>query len=153
MLHVCKRNFCGVTFFCCHVNLLFEKKIFTLQSIAIFECGITLYNRIQQKKSDLYLISFFKAAWKGEKISLILHISNWFNKLHFSFTLQLVDRVFDESLNFRKIPPLVHAKPPEGNGQPNDARPQLPNAMDPPTITRRRTWSRDEVSTKEISLR
>ncbi|XP_009477978.1 centrosomal protein of 170 kDa isoform X3 [Pelecanus crispus] len=53
---------------------------------------------------------------------------------------KLVDRVFDESLNFRKIPPLVHAKPPEGNGQP-----QLTDALDPPTITRRRTGSRDEV--------
>ncbi|XP_019468284.1 centrosomal protein of 170 kDa isoform X5 [Meleagris gallopavo] len=65
---------------------------------------------------------------------------------------KLVDRVFDESLNFRKIPPLVHAKPPEGNGQPNDARPQLPNAMDPPTITRRRTWSRDEVMGDSLLL-
>ncbi|XP_052551609.1 centrosomal protein of 170 kDa isoform X4 [Tympanuchus pallidicinctus] len=64
----------------------------------------------------------------------------------------LVDRVFDESLNFRKIPPLVHAKPPEGNGQPNDARPQLPDAMDPPTITRRRTWSRDEVMGDSLLL-
>ncbi|XP_042667287.1 centrosomal protein of 170 kDa isoform X3 [Centrocercus urophasianus] len=65
---------------------------------------------------------------------------------------ELVDRVFDESLNFRKIPPLVHAKPPEGNGQPNDARPQLPDAMDPPTITRRRTWSRDEVMGDSLLL-
>ncbi|XP_052551624.1 centrosomal protein of 170 kDa isoform X6 [Tympanuchus pallidicinctus] len=65
---------------------------------------------------------------------------------------KLVDRVFDESLNFRKIPPLVHAKPPEGNGQPNDARPQLPDAMDPPTITRRRTWSRDEVMGDSLLL-
>ncbi|XP_031448468.1 centrosomal protein of 170 kDa isoform X5 [Phasianus colchicus] len=64
----------------------------------------------------------------------------------------LVDRVFDESLNFRKIPPLVHAKPPEGNGQPNDGRPQLPDAMDPPTITRRRTWSRDEVMGDSLLL-
>ncbi|XP_042735762.1 centrosomal protein of 170 kDa isoform X5 [Lagopus leucura] len=65
---------------------------------------------------------------------------------------KLVDRVFDESLNFRKIPPLVHTKPPEGNGQPNDARPQLPDAMDPPTITRRRTWSRDEVMGDSLLL-
>ncbi|XP_031448529.1 centrosomal protein of 170 kDa isoform X12 [Phasianus colchicus] len=65
---------------------------------------------------------------------------------------ELVDRVFDESLNFRKIPPLVHAKPPEGNGQPNDGRPQLPDAMDPPTITRRRTWSRDEVMGDSLLL-
>ncbi|NXC39038.1 CE170 protein, partial [Penelope pileata] len=65
---------------------------------------------------------------------------------------KLVDRVFDESLNFRKIPPLVHTKPPEGNGRPNDARPQLPDATDPPTITRRRTWSRDEVMGDSLLL-
>ncbi|XP_015713117.1 centrosomal protein of 170 kDa isoform X5 [Coturnix japonica] len=64
----------------------------------------------------------------------------------------LVDRVFDESLNFRKIPPLVHAKPPEGNGQPHEARPQLPDVMDPPKITRRRTWSRDEVMGDSLLL-
>ncbi|XP_074846184.1 centrosomal protein of 170 kDa isoform X3 [Carettochelys insculpta] len=65
---------------------------------------------------------------------------------------KLVDRVFDESLNFRKIPPLVHAKPPEGNSRPNDSRPQLPDALDPPTITRRRTWSRDEVMGDSLLL-
>ncbi|XP_064913933.1 centrosomal protein of 170 kDa isoform X7 [Columba livia] len=65
---------------------------------------------------------------------------------------KLVDRVFDESLNFRKIPPLVHAKPPEGNGRTNDPRPQLTDALDPPTITRRRTWSRDEVMGDSLLL-
>ncbi|XP_064913938.1 centrosomal protein of 170 kDa isoform X16 [Columba livia] len=65
---------------------------------------------------------------------------------------ELVDRVFDESLNFRKIPPLVHAKPPEGNGRTNDPRPQLTDALDPPTITRRRTWSRDEVMGDSLLL-
>ncbi|NXN95072.1 CE170 protein, partial [Rhinopomastus cyanomelas] len=65
---------------------------------------------------------------------------------------KLVDRVFDESLNFRKIPPVVHAKPPEGNGRPNGARPQLTDALDPPTITRRRTWSRDEVMGDSLLL-
>ncbi|XP_065488998.1 centrosomal protein of 170 kDa isoform X3 [Caloenas nicobarica] len=65
---------------------------------------------------------------------------------------KLVDRVFDESLNFRKIPPLVHAKPLEGNGRPNDPRPQLTDALDPPTITRRRTWSRDEVMGDSLLL-
>ncbi|XP_027539849.1 centrosomal protein of 170 kDa isoform X5 [Neopelma chrysocephalum] len=64
----------------------------------------------------------------------------------------LVDRVFDESLNFRKIPPVVHSKPPEGNGRPDDARPQLTDALDPPTITRRRTWSRDEVMGDSLLL-
>ncbi|NXH94436.1 CE170 protein, partial [Pachycephala philippinensis] len=65
---------------------------------------------------------------------------------------KLVDRVFDESLNFRKIPPIVHAKPPEGNGRPSDGRPQLTEALDPPTITRRRTWSRDEVMGDSLLL-
>uniref|UniRef100_A0A8C8ABL7 Centrosomal protein 170 n=1 Tax=Otus sunia TaxID=257818 RepID=A0A8C8ABL7_9STRI len=65
---------------------------------------------------------------------------------------ELVDRVFDESLNFRKIPPVVHSKPPEGNGRPNGARPQLTDALDPPTITRRRTWSRDEVMGDSLLL-
>ncbi|NXO15976.1 CE170 protein, partial [Oriolus oriolus] len=65
---------------------------------------------------------------------------------------KLVDRVFDESLNFRKIPPVVHAKPSEGNGRPSDARPQLTEALDPPTITRRRTWSRDEVMGDSLLL-
>ncbi|NWX28252.1 CE170 protein, partial [Notiomystis cincta] len=65
---------------------------------------------------------------------------------------KLVDRVFDESLNFRKIPPVVHVKAPEGNGRPSDARPQLTEALDPPTITRRRTWSRDEVMGDSLLL-
>ncbi|KAM9155548.1 centrosomal protein of 170 kDa isoform 7-T8 [Pangshura tecta] len=65
---------------------------------------------------------------------------------------KLVDRVFDESLNFRKIPPLVHAKPPEGNSRSNDSRPQLTDVLDPPTITRRRTWSRDEVMGDSLLL-
>ncbi|XP_010012516.1 PREDICTED: centrosomal protein of 170 kDa isoform X2 [Nestor notabilis] len=65
---------------------------------------------------------------------------------------ELVDRVFDESLNFRKIPPLVHSKPPEGNGRPNDAGPQLTGTLDPPKITRRRTWSRDEVMGDSLLL-
>ncbi|XP_042651533.1 centrosomal protein of 170 kDa isoform X2 [Tyto alba] len=65
---------------------------------------------------------------------------------------ELVDRVFDESLNFRKIPPVVHSKPPEGNSQPNGARPQLTEALDPPTITRKRTWSRDEVMGDSLLL-
>ncbi|XP_058021528.1 centrosomal protein of 170 kDa isoform X4 [Ahaetulla prasina] len=58
---------------------------------------------------------------------------------------KLVDRVFDESLNFRKIPPVVNAKTPDGNIRPNDPKPQATDVPEPPTITRRRTWSRDEV--------
>ncbi|XP_039093423.1 centrosomal protein of 170 kDa isoform X3 [Hyaena hyaena] len=65
----------------------------------------------------------------------------------------LVDRVFDESLNFRKIPPLVHSKTPEGNnGRSNDPRPQPAEPPDHLTITRRRTWSRDEVMGDNLLL-
>lgn len=150
MLLVRKQNFYGVTLFLLREEIIKKKKGIYFNEVLIYLNVASCYTT--EDNSDFYLISFFKAVWKGEKISLILHISSWCNKLHFSFTLQLVDRVFDESLNFRKIPPLVHAKPPDGNGRPNDTRPQLPDAMDPPTITRRRTWSRDEVRTKEISL-
>uniref|UniRef100_A0A673TAM8 Centrosomal protein of 170 kDa n=1 Tax=Suricata suricatta TaxID=37032 RepID=A0A673TAM8_SURSU len=66
---------------------------------------------------------------------------------------ELVDRVFDESLNFRKIPPLVHSKTPEGNnGRSNDQRPQPAEPPDHLTITRRRTWSRDEVMGDNLLL-
>ncbi|XP_007638777.1 centrosomal protein of 170 kDa isoform X3 [Cricetulus griseus] len=65
----------------------------------------------------------------------------------------LVDRVFDESLNFRKIPPLVHSKTPEGNnGRSCDSRPQAAETPDHLTITRRRTWSRDEVMGDNLLL-
>ncbi|XP_008847388.1 centrosomal protein of 170 kDa isoform X2 [Nannospalax galili] len=66
---------------------------------------------------------------------------------------ELVDRVFDESLNFRKIPPLVHSKTPEGNnGRSSDSRPQPTEPPDHLTITRRRTWSRDEVMGDNLLL-
>ncbi|XP_006497008.1 centrosomal protein of 170 kDa isoform X10 [Mus musculus] len=66
---------------------------------------------------------------------------------------ELVDRVFDESLNFRKIPPLVHSKTPEGNnGRSVDSRPQPAEHPDHLTITRRRTWSRDEVMGDNLLL-
>ncbi|XP_032955282.1 centrosomal protein of 170 kDa isoform X8 [Rhinolophus ferrumequinum] len=66
---------------------------------------------------------------------------------------ELVDRVFDESLNFRKIPPLVHSKTPEGNNcRSNDSRPQPSEPPDHLTITRRRTWSRDEVMGDNLLL-
>ncbi|XP_044122967.1 centrosomal protein of 170 kDa isoform X3 [Neovison vison] len=65
----------------------------------------------------------------------------------------LVDRVFDESLNFRKIPPLVHSKTPEGNNcRSGDPRPQPAEPPDQLTITRRRTWSRDEVMGDNLLL-
>uniref|UniRef100_A0A2I2Y922 Centrosomal protein 170 n=1 Tax=Gorilla gorilla gorilla TaxID=9595 RepID=A0A2I2Y922_GORGO len=66
---------------------------------------------------------------------------------------ELVDRVFDESLNFRKIPPLVHSKTPEGNNsRSGDPRPQAAEPPDHLTITRRRTWSRDEVMGDNLLL-
>nr|XP_044998284.1 centrosomal protein of 170 kDa isoform X7 [Jaculus jaculus] len=66
---------------------------------------------------------------------------------------KLVDRVFDESLNFRKIPPLIHSKTPEGNnGRSSEPRPQASELPDHLTITRRRTWSRDEVMGDNLLL-
>ncbi|XP_045716292.1 centrosomal protein of 170 kDa isoform X7 [Phyllostomus hastatus] len=66
---------------------------------------------------------------------------------------KLVDRVFDESLNFRKIPPLVNSKTPEGNNcRSGDSRPQPTEPPDHLTITRRRTWSRDEVMGDNLLL-
>ncbi|XP_069911703.1 centrosomal protein of 170 kDa isoform X15 [Oryctolagus cuniculus] len=64
----------------------------------------------------------------------------------------LVDRVFDESLNFRKIPPLVHSKTPEGNNGRSGDRSQPAEPPDHLTITRRRTWSRDEVMGDNLLL-
>ncbi|XP_040823749.1 centrosomal protein of 170 kDa isoform X7 [Ochotona curzoniae] len=63
---------------------------------------------------------------------------------------KLVDRVFDESLNFRKIPPVVNSKTPEGNNGRSVAQPAEP--PDHLTITRRRTWSRDEVMGDNLLL-
>ncbi|XP_051676741.1 centrosomal protein of 170 kDa isoform X16 [Oryctolagus cuniculus] len=65
---------------------------------------------------------------------------------------ELVDRVFDESLNFRKIPPLVHSKTPEGNNGRSGDRSQPAEPPDHLTITRRRTWSRDEVMGDNLLL-
>lgn len=59
--------------------------------------------------------------------------------------LQLVERVFDESLNFRKIPPVVPTKASEINGKPVELRPRAPDSLDPQAALRRRTWNRDEV--------
>ncbi|KAM9476492.1 centrosomal protein of 170 kDa isoform 7-T7 [Clarias gariepinus] len=58
---------------------------------------------------------------------------------------ELVERVFDESLNFRKIPPVVQTKTPEMNGRPVELRPRAPDSLDPQSALRRRTWNRDEV--------
>ncbi|KAM4042767.1 centrosomal protein of 170 kDa isoform 6-T6 [Anomaloglossus baeobatrachus] len=64
---------------------------------------------------------------------------------------QLVDRVFDESLNFRKIPPSNLFKA-EVAFRGNDSKPQPKETCDPPIITRRKTWSRDEVMGDNLLL-
>ncbi|XP_061545594.1 centrosomal protein of 170 kDa isoform X2 [Phycodurus eques] len=58
---------------------------------------------------------------------------------------QLVDRVFDESLKFRKVPPVIAAaKTPEINGKPVELRPRAPEGHEPRAL-RRRTWNREEA--------
>ncbi|XP_059373724.1 centrosomal protein of 170 kDa-like isoform X2 [Carassius carassius] len=66
--------------------------------------------------------------------------------------LQLVERVFDESLNFRKIPPVVHTKASEINGRPVELRPRAPDSVDPQAALRRRTWNRDEAVLDSLLL-
>ncbi|MBN3309257.1 CE170 protein, partial [Amia calva] len=65
---------------------------------------------------------------------------------------ELVDRVFDESLNFRKIPPVVQNKAPEINGRPVELRPRSSDAPDPQAAIRRRTWNRDEAVLDSLLL-
>ncbi|XP_066552556.1 centrosomal protein of 170 kDa isoform X3 [Amia ocellicauda] len=67
-------------------------------------------------------------------------------------TAKLVDRVFDESLNFRKIPPVVQNKAPEINGRPVELRPRSSDAPDPQAAIRRRTWNRDEAVLDSLLL-
>ncbi|KAK7902069.1 hypothetical protein WMY93_018838 [Mugilogobius chulae] len=58
---------------------------------------------------------------------------------------QLVDRVFDESISFRKIPPVISTnKPPEINGKPVEHRPRAPDSLEPRAL-RRRTWNREDA--------
>ncbi|XP_067844757.1 centrosomal protein of 170 kDa isoform X1 [Heptranchias perlo] len=64
---------------------------------------------------------------------------------------KLVDRVFDESLNFRKIPPVPCIKPPAGNGRPSDPRSLILEAADQ-AATKRKTWSRDEAVLDSLML-
>ncbi|XP_075056783.1 centrosomal protein of 170 kDa-like [Mixophyes fleayi] len=63
---------------------------------------------------------------------------------------ELVDRVFDESLNFRKIPPTVSKS--ETNCRTGDSKPQPKESSEPQVITRRKTWSRDEVMGDSLLL-
>ncbi|XP_067901474.1 centrosomal protein of 170 kDa isoform X4 [Heterodontus francisci] len=64
---------------------------------------------------------------------------------------KLVDRVFDESLNFRKIPPVPCIKPPAGNGRPSDTRSRILEVADQ-AATKRKTWSRDEAVLDSLML-
>nr|XP_046258752.1 centrosomal protein of 170 kDa isoform X5 [Scatophagus argus] len=65
---------------------------------------------------------------------------------------ELVDRVFDESLNFRKIPPVISTnKAPEVNGKPVELRPRAPDSLEPRAL-RRRTWNRDEAVLDSLLL-
>lgn len=64
---------------------------------------------------------------------------------------ELVDRVFDESLNFRKIPPSSLSKS-EAALQANDLKLQPKEKPEPQIITRRKTWSRDEVMGDSLLL-
>lgn len=58
---------------------------------------------------------------------------------------ELVDRVFDESINYRKIPPVITTnKPPEINGKPVEHRPRAPDSLEPRAL-RRRTWNREDA--------
>ncbi|XP_029305370.1 LOW QUALITY PROTEIN: centrosomal protein of 170 kDa [Cottoperca gobio] len=65
---------------------------------------------------------------------------------------ELVDRVFDESLNFRKIPPVITTnKAPEINGKPVELRPRAPDSLEPRAL-RRRTWNREEAVLDSLLL-
>uniref|UniRef100_H3AWN4 Centrosomal protein 170 n=1 Tax=Latimeria chalumnae TaxID=7897 RepID=H3AWN4_LATCH len=65
---------------------------------------------------------------------------------------ELVDRVFDESLNFRKIPPSSHGREPDGNSKAPDARSWVPESLDPQAAAKRRTWNRDEAVLNHLPL-
>ncbi|XP_008291572.1 centrosomal protein of 170 kDa isoform X4 [Stegastes partitus] len=65
---------------------------------------------------------------------------------------ELVDRVFDESLNFRKIPPVISTnKAPEINGKPVELRPRAPDTLEPRAL-RRRTWNREDAVLDSLLL-
>ncbi|KAM8852586.1 centrosomal protein of 170 kDa isoform 2-T2 [Synchiropus picturatus] len=65
---------------------------------------------------------------------------------------KLVDRVFDESINFRKVPPVISTnKPPEINGKPVELRPHAPSTSEPRAL-RRRTWNREDAILDSLLL-
>lgn len=60
--------------------------------------------------------------------------------------------MFDESLNFRKIPPVISTnKAPEINGRPVELRPRAPDSLEPRAL-RRRTWNREEAVLDSLLL-
>lgn len=65
---------------------------------------------------------------------------------------ELVDRVFDESLNFKKIPPVISTNSAsEVNGKPVELRPRAPDSLEPRAL-RRRTWNREEAVLDSLLL-
>nr|XP_061821237.1 centrosomal protein of 170 kDa-like isoform X3 [Nerophis lumbriciformis] len=65
---------------------------------------------------------------------------------------KLVDRVFDESLKFRKAPPIISTtKMPEINGKPTELRPRPPDGHDSRAL-RRRTWNREDAVLDSLLL-
>ncbi|XP_069787011.1 centrosomal protein of 170 kDa isoform X5 [Narcine bancroftii] len=64
---------------------------------------------------------------------------------------ELVDRVFDESLNFRKTPPVPCIKPAAGNGRLSETRSRILEAVDQ-AATKRKAWNRDEVVLDSLML-
>ncbi|MEE6475284.1 hypothetical protein FKM82_010684 [Ascaphus truei] len=65
---------------------------------------------------------------------------------------ELVDRVFDESLNFRKIPPINQPRTAEASICTSHSKSQQKETTEPLAITRRKTWSRDEVMGDSLLL-
>ncbi|XP_072906597.1 centrosomal protein of 170 kDa isoform X6 [Hemitrygon akajei] len=64
---------------------------------------------------------------------------------------KLVDRVFDESLNFRKIPPVPSIRPAAGNGRLSETRSRILEAAEQ-VATKRKTWNRDEIVLDSLML-
>ncbi|XP_061767153.1 centrosomal protein of 170 kDa-like isoform X1 [Nerophis ophidion] len=65
---------------------------------------------------------------------------------------KLVDRVFDESLKFRKAPPIISTtNMPEINGKPTELRPRPPDGHDSRAL-RRRTWNREDAVLDSLLL-
>lgn len=85
----------------------------------------------------------FQGRWQQHLLDLHFYLPCVFH-------YQLVDRVFDESLNFKKIPPVISTNSaPEVNGKPVELRPRAPDSLEPRAL-RRRTWNREEVGPADL---